>query len=263
MKIEDTVSIYPTQSAAAAVLKKLQPTASADFWADSPDLSFLDLLTALPSENTTPQSALLAEKTVDDGKKAAEDASKTTTPTEKTPTDNVRRLPVSTQASGSVHHVSDSDGALDDFKMLSASDLSKTDVDYLKQAVIPNIPILMGNVPIQNVFPTTPEGEISYRGFNVSPPLSELIAHGYKTGRPIRVELDSDSAIVLKIRDGRVSAEFVSVEQSAALAMQNEFAELRNRLVARNLPVGTLEARYNPEHQQQQSRQKQQESSEE
>lgn len=255
MKIDETASIYPVQGAAAAALKKLQSAASADFWADGPDLSFMDLLTSLPSESTTPQSALLAEKKVDDSKKAADDASKTTTPNEK-PVDNVRRLPVSTQAAGSVHHLSDSDDALDDFDKLSASDLSKTDVDYLKQAVIPNIPILTGTVPIQNVFPTTSEGEISYRGFNVSPPLSELIAHGYKTGRPIRVELDNDSAIVLKIRDGRVSAEFVSVEQSAALAMQQEFAELRSRLVARNLPVGTLEARYNPD--QQQSRQKQQ-----
>ena len=253
MKIDETSSLYfVSQGGAAAALQKRSSSAASEFWADSPDLSFLDLLTSLPSETPVPESALLAEKTVETAKKAEVDSSKTTT-TEKPPTDNVRRLPVSTTSASSADHHGQSD-PLDDFDLLPASKLSTADIDYLKQAVIPNMPILMGSVPIQNVFPTTSEGEISYRGFDVSPPLSELIAQGYKTGRPIRVELDKDSAIVLKIRDGQVSAEFVSLEQGAALAMQQEFTELRNRLVARNLPVGTLESRYNPEREKQQNK---------
>jgi hypothetical protein len=121
--------------------------------------------------------------------------------------------------------------------------LTPVDVQYMKQVVIPGLPILVGNVPSNSIFPTGEEGEISYKGFEVSSKLSEMIEKGYRSGRPIRVELDPNSAVVIKIRNGQVSAQFVSTDKSA-LSMQHGLDDLRNRMLARNLPVGQLEYQY-------------------
>lgn len=127
--------------------------------------------------------------------------------------------------------------------VLLNTDLGANDARYLKEAVIPGLPMLIGSVPLDQVFPKNSAGEISYRGFDVSKPLADLIEKGMKTGRPIRVELDRHSSVVLKIKNGQVSAEFLSNDQAAALYIKQELDELRSRLAAKNLPVGTLEYR--------------------
>ena len=47
---------------------------------------------------------------------------------------------------------------------------------------------------------------------------------------------------MLKIRNGQVSAEFVSTDKTMAMAMQQELDDLRQRV--KHLPVGTLDSKY-------------------
>jgi hypothetical protein len=237
MKIEES----PYRFSGSSPVDKLKRTAAgpSDFSLEDLDLSFLDLLTAIASD-------VLPTETADQNPFVSAPADKKDAATAPKP-DPGKGAPTLTlvgKVSSTASREADSPTQVEKDMRLLNSDLSAQDMQYLKQIVIPGLPILLGSVPFNSIFPSTPEGEISYKGFEVSPKLAELIEKGYKTGRPIRVELDNNSAVIMKIRDGHVSAEFVSSDKGAALAMQQELNDLRNKLALKNLPVGTLESKY-------------------
>ncbi len=209
------------------------------------DLSFLELL------NTLPGAPAPAEKAEDSKAPAAAQKPKAEAQGDPAKIKGHLRL----VDSPTTPPPEETPEAVEEALTLLRHDLSDLDVQYLKQVVIPGLPIVMGSVPFQSVFPTAEDGQISYRGFEVSSKLDELIREGYKTGRPIRVELDKATAVVLKIRNGQVSAEFMSTDKTVALYMKQELDDLRHRMAMRNLPVGTLEYRdpRQPRRQSQQS----------
>jgi hypothetical protein len=241
MKIDET----PYQFSGTSPIDKLRrPNGGNGLNSGDLDLSFMDLLTSITAD-TFPAELL------PDTQPPSNASKKETTATKTSKSDSTPEKPKLSVVSetNEPDRESFSVTSVDKDLSLLKSQLTDQDMQYMKQAVIPNLPILMGSVPFQTIFPSTPEGEISYRGFEVSNKLAELIEQGYKTGRPIRVELDKDSAVVLKIRDGQVSAEFVSADKGAALALQQELDDLRNKLAQKNLPVGTLASRFQQQSQ--------------
>lgn len=131
-------------------------------------------------------------------------------------------------------------------------DMTAEDMRFMKEQVIPGLPILQGSVPISQVFSVKEEGGLETRGLAVSNKLTELIEQGIKTGRPVRVELDGQSSVVLKFRNGRVSAEFMSSDKATAMYLKQNLDELRSRLEAKNLPVDLLQYRDQRKNRQQQ-----------
>jgi hypothetical protein len=239
MKIEDSPYGFSNQFS----VEKVKRPSSAEGMLDAFDLSFLDLLTSVTE--TTSEALIKPEEILPAKQKEVPKATEKATEKPKlTLVESPRKTDRTTE--DSVTHVEK------DMTLLN-TDLTTTDQQYLKQVVIPGLPILLGSVPFESIFPPDDSGNISYRSFEISPKLAELIEKGYKTGRPIRVELDPNSAVVLKIRNGQVSAEFVSADKTASIVMQQELDQLRNRMIAKNLPVGNLEYKYrNPEQQQNQ-----------
>lgn len=82
------------------------------------------------------------------------------------------------------------------------------------------------------------------------------------TGRPIRVALDDQSALVLRIRQGKVSAEFLMQDAQRLAAVQAQLLQLRQKLQQQDLPVEDVVARaglWHPEQGGQQSRRRQDE----
>lgn len=233
MKIED--SPFPYRSPVEK-LRSNSLQASFEFALDELDMSFLELLESINTKADAGNKAPAARSEIEPDLKSDQ----TVTQMSK----KVVRLPIPENSKTSSKEEGEFHTSVDADMVLRADDLTLLDIQYLKQEVIPALPILVGQVPFNTVFPTGGDGEISYKGFDVSPKLSELIEKGFKTGRPIRVELDATSALVLKIRNGQVSAEFVSADRAAAFAVQQQLDELRNRMTARNLPVGTLEYKY-------------------
>ncbi|HEY9744803.1 MAG TPA: hypothetical protein V6C99_01145 [Oculatellaceae cyanobacterium] len=232
MKIEETPYHFSGQSPVEKLRRPIQ-TGNLDAMLADFDLSFLDLLTTVSEkvaldEKETPVLEKRTASVVESKQKATEKPKLT-----------LVEAPQKTET-----REEDAMTRVEKELSLLSTDLTPTDLQYLKQVVIPNVPILLGSVPLESVFPLTADGEINYRGFDVSPKLAELVEKAYKTGRPIRVELDTHSAVVLKIRNGQVSAEFVSADKGAALSMQQELDHLRNRMLLKNLPVGNLESRY-------------------
>lgn len=237
MKIEDS-HYYVTGASAVDKLRRAAQSSPLDVSFDNFDLSFLDMLTSVVSDTlapTTTDGDPAPERVKEKPKAAATESAKE------------NQLPSKLSLVGRVAEDGqsrDTATRVDKDMVMFKDEMTPADVQYMKQAVIPGLPILVGTVPFDSIFPTTPEGEVSYRGFDISPKLSELIEKGYRTGQPIRVELDPNSSVVLKIRNGQVSAEFVSNDQAAALAMQHELDNLRSRMISRNLPVGALEYKY-------------------
>ncbi|WP_373532425.1 flagellar hook-length control protein FliK [Vampirovibrio sp.] len=243
MKIEDSPFQF---SSPVEKLRRNTAPSSFDSALDELDMSFLDLLGSISAtaKGNVDQARLNAQEETSEGKAGRRSGV--------SESKKVVSLPVETKVSEPEEESSSS--YIDDDMYLSREDLSLLDIQYLKQEVIPALPILVGNVPFNTVFPKAADGEMSYKGFDISPKLAELIEKGYKTGRPIRVDLDANSALVLKIRNGQVSAEYVSADKAAAFVIQQELDELRNRMAARQLPVGSLEYKYqNPGQHRQQS----------
>jgi hypothetical protein len=249
MKIEDS----PYQFNGASAVEKLRRTSQAgalDSAFDNYDLSFLDLLTSVVSEN-------LADSVhhADPAHQAVKEKPKTSAMESSKEKAVSPKLSLVGQSSSTDESMA---ARVEQDMVIFKDDMTDIDIQYMKQAVIPGLPILAGSVPFESVFPAGADQEISYRGFEISPKLAELIEKGYRTGRPIRVELDANSSVVLKIRNGQVSAEFVSNNQAAAFAMQHELDDLRNRMAARNLPVGVLEYKYRDSQQSDQNSHRQQ-----
>ena len=237
------------QTSGASPIDKLRrPDSSADSTMVDLDLSFMDLLSTIIADGplNTPQQPAV-EKAPEKAKVSPTKQSTASKETEPAP-----KLTLVAKATKTDSDELDSDSVKHDMVLLKEA-LTPTDIQYMKQIVIPGLPILMGSVPTNTIFPTGGDGEISYRGFEISPKLAELIEKGYQSGRPIRVELDPESAVVLKIRNGQVSAQFVSSDKNASAMMQQGLDDLRNRMLARNLPVGQLEYQYrDPSHPQKQ-----------
>jgi len=250
MRIENS-SLQPSGSS-SPIDKLRRPASSVDTTMDDLDLSFMDLLSNIIAESPLNVPEASAPEKLPEKEK----------PVEKTNSTKESQAGSKLSLVGRASHTA-KDEPMDsvDHDMAILKDaLSDTDIQYMKQAVIPGLPILMGSVPTSSVFPSDGDGEISYRGFDVSPKLAELIEKGYRSGRPIRVEVDNDSAVVLKIRNGQVSAQFVSTDKNAGAALQQGLDDLRNRMLARNLPVGQLEYQYRDPGQPQQQQDEPEES---
>lgn len=244
MKIEDSRYPYTGSVSPLEKLRRNTSVNSIDAMLDDFDLSFLDMLSSVTPETqaeTIEKRDLAAAKAAEKEKANLVDSRKEITAPPK----------LTLVGRTSTHREINETDVNRDMSLLK-DELTPEDIQYLKQAIIPGLPILMGSVPFQTIFSVNDQDEISHQGFDVSPGLSELVQKGYKTGAPIRVELDKNSAVVLKIRNGQVSAEFVSADKAMAFAMQQGLDDLRNRMTARNLPVGTLEYKHqdNRQHRQ-------------
>ena len=69
---------------------------------------------------------------------------------------------------------------IDKDMILLHQELKESDSLYLKQAVIPGLPILIGSVPVQNIFPTDAKGQLSFQGHEISEKLAKLIEKATK-----------------------------------------------------------------------------------
>jgi hypothetical protein len=137
-------------------------------------------------------------------------------------------------------------------------DLTPEDAAYLK-TINPNGLPIAPPVPLNQLIPVDDEGKPQFDKIPASKGLSDMLEKAYKTGRPIRVELENGGSIILKIKAGKVSAEFIATDQANALYLKQQLAELKQRMESKNLPVGQLDARREERSKKQQERQPDQE----
>lgn len=223
-----TLQAHVQQSQHAALDGHMQGVGASDDFNDE-RLTFLDWLTEIaPAYSASANAAVPASKEIvpDIAVPRLDDVSS-------------HKKMKDAEALSATESGDDSDDTVDPKKVvhLLQDALTPSDVLYLKQWLIPNLPIMVGQVPIQQLFPAYEDGEISYRGFDVSDNLKNLVQKGVKTGAPIRVELDGDASVVLKFKNGRVSAEFLSSDKMGAWMVKQQLETLKQQLLSKQLPV--------------------------
>ena len=132
---------------------------------------------------------------------------------------------------------------------LLKADISLTDMVTLQQVANAAIQAPQG-IPIQTLFQQDNNGVVRFNGAAISERLAALVKKAHQTGQPIRVEVDPKTSIVLRIKNGRVSAEFLTSDAAAAMHIKQHMDSLRNRIQSENLPVDTLTYRYEDRQQQ-------------
>lgn len=206
---------------------------------DPGELAFLDLLNNLQMVNLPTAEALeslVPVLSADEG-----ETSKTETP----PTAQAKNTaPV--EKPETVHGTTPPHEAA----LLKQKDLSEADLQFLNLlATQPNgLPWMGGgptpSLPIQQALQAQAPGSFSDRfaePFGLSEKITRLLQEANRSGRSIRVQMDEQSTLILRIREGRVSADFLSAHPLPGL--QPQLDELRARMLAKNLPVDTLHHR--------------------
>lgn len=166
------------------------------------------------------------------------------------PDDNETASPQETLKATVTKVVSSSNG--DDLPPLKLDKpLSKQDGDFLEWLVNQQTPVnvQLNGLPVNIHMPAWLAGQAMSQGGGgnraVSGQLSEqmvaLVKEATRTGRAIRVPLQNSVEVILKIRHGQVSAEFLTPDASPSL--QQTVAELRQHLASKSLPVGTIGVR--------------------
>ena len=117
---------------------------------------------------------------------------------------------------------------------LNVDSLKDSDIKFLKECVNnPNIVIdpsriqdLQQNIPVQNQ-----SGQSSFKSVDFSKGLANLIEYAYKTQRPIRLDFEGNSSVILKIdNNGKLTAEFISSNKAMEQIIKSSLPDLRNRL---------------------------------
>jgi hypothetical protein len=85
---------------------------------------------------------------------------------------------------------------------------------------------------------------MSYVSSDFSKGLGNLIDYAYTSKRPVRIDFDQDTSVILKInKDGKVSADFIPGDKAVELALKNALPELRAKFDNEKLPYTDLTSR--------------------
>lgn len=260
MKIDETQPNLSSQSSQAKELQELamayqaikgqSPNGLSGL--DDGDMGFFSMLTSLEKKKQGVESGaldLLSPMTGEDIQtQAAKALAENTLQTTSKATDSL----LNTVQGALAIDGSDAKTIKKDLEQMMG-DLTPEDAAYLK-TINPNGLPIAPPVPLNQLIPVDDEGKPQFDKIPASKGLSDMLEKAYKTGRPIRVELENGGSIILKIKAGKVSAEFIATDQANALYLKQQLAELKQRMESKNLPVGQLDARREERSKKQQKR---------
>jgi hypothetical protein len=137
-----------------------------------------------------------------------------------------------------------------DLKKLSPDDLKNIANLLGQQGQIININQINGFNHINlNYNGTVP----NYQMMNFSRNLSEMLNKAYKTNRPVRIDFENKSSVIIKIdREGKLSAQFLSSDKVMEMLLRDNLYQLRAKFEEEGLPFNDLSYKNesdNDEHQ--------------
>ncbi|MGD9580163.1 MAG: hypothetical protein AB7V50_02220 [Vampirovibrionia bacterium] len=85
------------------------------------------------------------------------------------------------------------------------------------------------------------ESGINSNTLNFSKNLSEALQKAYKSNQPIRIEIEKDTSVIIKIdKEGKVSAHFISSDKAMEMLLRDHIYQLRDKLDREGLPYKSL-----------------------
>ena len=124
---------------------------------------------------------------------------------------------------------------------LDLSSLKKDDIEFFKMCV-DNPAMLVSQMNNQNFqinFATAASeaGQISYKSLNLSKDLFNLIEKAYQSQKPIRLDFDGDSSVILRIdAQGRLGAEFMSSDKAMESLLKSSIPNLAHKFDTEEIP---------------------------
>jgi len=101
---------------------------------------------------------------------------------------------------------------------------------------------LQVNYSVQGV-----NNEVSYKSFEVSKGLFNLIENSFKNQKPVRVDFNGNSSVILKMNnDGKLIAEFISNDKAMEYVLKNALPSLKDRLDAEGITYEEISYKENP-----------------
>jgi|GEM_PF-1698499 len=133
---------------------------------------------------------------------------------------------------------------------MKINDIEKSDIDFLKKCV-DNSNIVINNINPQNMVInyTQHNGterknsseEVSYVSLNVSKSLASLIDYAYKTQKPVRLDFEGNSSVILKVdNEGKLTAEFISSDKAMESLLKNSIPQLKNKMDNEGIPYKSI-----------------------
>ncbi len=128
----------------------------------------------------------------------------------------------------------------EDQTKINHDDFKKKDVEFFK-VCIENNAVTLNNLNAQNLQVNlavqNPQGVVSYRSLDVSKGLFNLIEYSFKAKRPVRLDFNGDSSVILKMnKEGKLIAEFISNDEAMAYVLKSSIPGLKNKMDAEGIP---------------------------
>ncbi len=92
-------------------------------------------------------------------------------------------------------------------------------------------------------FTLAPEAgqQVCYKTVNFSKGLFNLIEYSFKTQKPVRLDFQGNSSVILKVgNEGRLTAEFISNDAAMEYALKSSIPALKHKLDSENIPYGEI-----------------------
>ncbi|MFA6989922.1 MAG: hypothetical protein WC197_07615 [Candidatus Gastranaerophilaceae bacterium] len=137
--------------------------------------------------------------------------------------------------------------------------LKDSDVDFLKKLTQKNEihTNSIQNNQQQSCITVSDDTGIAYKSTDFSKGLNDLIDYAYTTKRPVRIDFDKNTSVILKIdKAGKVSADFIPGDKAVELALKNALPELQAKFDNENLPYNELTSRNYNDQQERRNKQK-------
>jgi hypothetical protein len=124
----------------------------------------------------------------------------------------------------------------------------KTNLDHFKKedinffrACLENPSMTLNNLNPQNFQATfavqNQDNQVSYKSFDVSKGLFNLIEYSFKAQKPVRLDFNGNSSVILKMHnDGKLIAEFISNDKAMEYILKSSIPNLKDKLDAEGIP---------------------------
>lgn len=120
---------------------------------------------------------------------------------------------------------------------INFDNFEKKDIDFLiscfeNKTITFNPQNLQTNFAIQS-----PDGQVSYKSTGVSKSLFSLIEYSFKAQKPVRIDFNGNSSVILKMHNnGKLVAHFISNDQAAEYMLKSSIPGLKEKLDAEGIP---------------------------
>lgn len=136
---------------------------------------------------------------------------------------------------------------------LKMDKIDQEDISFLKKcAETPDMNVVAINpqntvvnyVINNNIEKSSQLTDVSYKSLNVSKTLVNIIDYAYKTQKPVRLDFEGQSSVILKIdTEGKLTAQFLSSDKAMETLLKNSIPQLRSKMDSEGLPYKEISYR--------------------